>query len=141
MKDEGVDFPRRYSPRYQSSDRLAGPVIGHDVWIGDNVTLSRAITLGTGCVVAAGSMVTKSVPPYAIVGGNPARIIRMRFDEGIVRDLLALEWWRFKFTDFAAMRIDAPSLFIDELAARIAAHEIEEYRPAPLSLASLEEPQ
>ena len=68
-------------------------VIGHDVWIGRDVTLLTGITIGTGAVVAAGAVVTKDVPPYAIVGGVPARILRYRFDEKIRDRLLASKWW------------------------------------------------
>jgi acetyltransferase-like isoleucine patch superfamily enzyme len=73
----------------------AFPVIEHDVWIGANVTLARGIRIGTGAVIAMGSMVTKDVAPYAIVAGNPARHKRMRFDEGIVEQLFATQWWQY----------------------------------------------
>lgn len=68
-------------------------VIGHDVWIGRDVTILTNVTIGTGAVVAAGAVVTKDVPPYAIVGGVPARIIRYRFDEATVERLLRSKWW------------------------------------------------
>lgn len=71
------------------------PRIGHDVWIGNNVTLGRGIHIGTGAVIAAGSVVTKNVPEYAIVGGNPARIIKMRFSVEIAGGLLASRWWEY----------------------------------------------
>jgi len=71
------------------------PCIGNDVWIGANVTLAMGIKLGTGCVVAANSVVTKDVPPYAIVGGNPASIIKFRFDFPLIAALLRSEWWNF----------------------------------------------
>ena len=67
--------------------------IGNDVWIGSNVTLLNGISLGNGCIVGAGSVVTKSVPPYAIVGGNPARVLRMRFEEDIIAALQEIKWW------------------------------------------------
>jgi acetyltransferase-like isoleucine patch superfamily enzyme len=72
-----------------------GPLVENDVWIGTNVTLARGIRLGNGCVVAANSVVTKDVPPYAIVGGNPAKIIRYRFDEDTIAGLLEIAWWNF----------------------------------------------
>ncbi len=71
-----------------------GPIhIGHDVWIGMNATLQSGITIGDGAVVAANSHVVKSVPPYAIVGGNPARIIKMRFTQPQREALLRVAWW------------------------------------------------
>lgn len=68
-------------------------VVGSDVWIGFNATILPGRSIGHGAIVGAGSMVTKDVPPYAIVGGNPARILRRRFDDATVERLLALAWW------------------------------------------------
>lgn len=67
--------------------------IGDDVWIGDGALLAHGVRLGTGCVVAARAVVTQDVPPYAIVGGTPARVIRRRFDDATVDRLLAARWW------------------------------------------------
>lgn len=67
--------------------------IGNDVWIGRNVTLMDGITIGDGAVIAAGSHVVKDVPPYAIVGGNPAKLIKYRFPEEIRESLLRIRWW------------------------------------------------
>lgn len=69
--------------------------IGHDVWIGQNVLIKQGISIGHGAVIGMGSVVTKDIPPYAIAAGNPARIIRMRFDEQTVEKLLKIEWWNF----------------------------------------------
>jgi acetyltransferase-like isoleucine patch superfamily enzyme len=68
-------------------------IIGNDVWIGHKATILSGVTVGDGAVVGARSVVTRKVPPYAIVGGNPARIIRMRFSEDIIRQLLEVRWW------------------------------------------------
>lgn len=67
--------------------------IGHDVWIGAGATIVDGLTVGTGAIVAAGSVVTKDVPPYAIVGGVPARIIKFRFEEEKIAELLSSKWW------------------------------------------------
>lgn len=69
--------------------------IGNDVWIGRSAIVLSGVRVGDGAVVGAGSVVTKDVPPYAIVAGNPAKIIRYRFDEAVINYLLAAKWWDF----------------------------------------------
>lgn len=68
-------------------------MIGNDVWIGAKVLLMGGLTIGDGAIVAAGSVVTKEVPPYAIVGGVPAKLIRMRFSPEEIEQLLTSKWW------------------------------------------------
>lgn len=68
-------------------------VVGHDVWIGHGATIMPGVTIGSGAVIAARAVVTRDVPPYAIVGGNPATVIRQRFSDEDISDLLALAWW------------------------------------------------
>ncbi|MBI1354626.1 MAG: chloramphenicol acetyltransferase [Acidobacteria bacterium] len=67
--------------------------LGHDVWIGHGATVMPGVSIGTGAAVGSGAVVTKDVAPFEIVGGVPARRIRMRFDEALAADLLALAWW------------------------------------------------
>ena len=68
-------------------------IIGNDVWIGHNATLMAGITVGDGAIIATNSTVVKDVPPYAIVGGNPANVIRHRFSEETISKLLEIKWW------------------------------------------------
>lgn len=68
-------------------------VVGNDVWIGARALIMSGVNIGNGAVVAAGSVVTKDVPPYAIVGGNPAKIIRYRFDASVIDKLQQIAWW------------------------------------------------
>jgi virginiamycin A acetyltransferase len=68
-------------------------VIGHDVWIGANATILPGARLGTGTIVGAGAVVGGDIPPYSIVGGNPGRVIRARFEPATVERLLDLAWW------------------------------------------------
>ncbi|MGW9308562.1 CatB-related O-acetyltransferase [Saccharomonospora azurea] len=68
-------------------------VIGNDVWIGYRATVLPGVRIGDGAIIAAGAMVTADVPPYTIVGGNPAKPIRARFDDADVDALLRAAWW------------------------------------------------
>jgi virginiamycin A acetyltransferase len=68
-------------------------VVGHDVWIGYGATIMPGVTIGNGAIIATKSVVTKNVEPFAIVGGNPAELIRYRFDEETRRALSAIAWW------------------------------------------------
>jgi acetyltransferase-like isoleucine patch superfamily enzyme len=68
-------------------------IIGNDVWIGLHATILSGVVIGDGAVIGARSVVTKNVPPYAIVAGNPARVRKMRFTEQGRADLLRIKWW------------------------------------------------
>lgn len=68
-------------------------VIGNDVWIGDRAIIKQGVTVGDGAVIGAGAIVTKDVPPYAVVAGVPAKVIKYRFDEETIRQLLEIKWW------------------------------------------------
>ena len=81
--------------RYPAGENKYQIIIENDVWIGSHVLLLGGIRIGNGAVVAAGSVVVKDVPPYSIVGGNPAKIIKMRFSEEIVKSLETIKWWDF----------------------------------------------
>lgn len=68
-------------------------VIGNDVWIGSEAIIMPGVTVGDGAVIGTRTLVTRDVEPYAIVGGNPARLIRKRFDEARIAMLLEMKWW------------------------------------------------
>lgn len=84
-----VTFPRR-----------GDTCIGNDVWTGWDSTILPGVTVGDGAIIAARSVVAGNVPPYAVVAGNPARVVRTRFDEGTIARLLRVRWW-----DWSAERI------------------------------------
>lgn len=70
-------------------------IVGNDVWIGYNATIMSGIVIGDGAIIATNATVTKDVAPYTIVGGNPAKEIRKRFDEDTIKKLLAIQWWNW----------------------------------------------
>ncbi len=70
-------------------------IVGSDVWIGMEAIIMPGVTIGDGAIIAARSVVTKDVPPYAIVAGNAAKVVKMRFDEEAVKRLLAIAWWNW----------------------------------------------
>lgn len=91
--------------------------IGNDVWIGANAIIIQGVNIGNGAVIGAGSVVTKDVPSYAIVAGNPAKIIRMRFGEEIIEQLETIKWWELDDNVLAqcAIYIREPIKFIQEV--------------------------
>jgi acetyltransferase-like isoleucine patch superfamily enzyme len=93
-----VNFPPTYvGGVYDSSKIKPHPiVVENEVWIADNVTVKEGVTIHNGAVVAMESLVTKDVPPYAVVGGCPARIIKYRFSENQIIELLKIAWWNWK---------------------------------------------
>lgn len=92
-------------------------IIGNDVWIGNRVVIKSGVKIGTGAVIGAGSVVTKDVPDYAVVAGNPAKIVRYRFDEEIIHQLLLSKWWEFSEENLRKLSpyFDDPVKFLKEV--------------------------
>lgn len=96
-----MNFFREYSPDFLPQSRFGFfpqlTRIEHSAWIGARVIIpgNKPVTIGRGAVVAAGSVVTKDVPPYSIVAGNPARFIRMRFENSVIEALESSQWWEY----------------------------------------------
>lgn len=70
-------------------------ILGNDVWVGSHVLINGGVSVGHGAVIGAGAVVVKDVPPYAIVGGVPAKIIRYRFTPEVIEKLLEFQWWNY----------------------------------------------
>lgn len=83
-------------PHLSQLPRKGDTLLDNDVWVGRQSVIMPGVHIGNGAIIAARSVVTKDVPPYAIVGGNPARLIRMRFDDEMIGLLQQLQWWNFK---------------------------------------------
>lgn len=80
-----------------SLDKRRDTIIGNDVWFGTNSTIMLGVKIGDGAIIGACSVVTKDVPPYSIVAGNPAKIVRYRFPDEIIEQLLKIKWWDWDY--------------------------------------------
>ena len=107
--DRASTFPfkaRLFTPDLPDADATTrGPlVIGHDVWIGARAMILSGVTIGHGAVIGAGAVVARDVAPYAIMVGNPARLVRHRFPPAIVAALLEIAWWDWPDARIKAMQ-------------------------------------
>ena len=88
LKQNGITLSKE-----DKIEELKPITIGNDVFIGMNVTILDGVTIGDGAIIGAGAVVNKDIPPYAIAVGNPIRIVKYRFEENVVKELLELKWW------------------------------------------------
>ena len=84
-----------FDPRTWEDGNRGDTIVGNDVWIGMRSTIRPGVTIGDGAIVAAMSVVAADVPPYAVVAGNPARVVKMRYDDDTIRRLAAVAWWNW----------------------------------------------
>lgn len=94
------------SPSHSKGD----VIIKNDVWIGENVTILSGVTIGNGAVIGTSAVVAKNVPDYSVVVGNPARVIKQRFDDETVERLLRIRWWNWsdqKIEKFLLLMLDS----------------------------------
>ena len=89
-----------------NSKRAFYLIVGNDVWIGAHVLIKGGIRIGDGAVIGMGSVVTKDVPAYAIIGGNPAHLIRYRFEKDVIERLLLSKWWELPLEEIISLRED-----------------------------------
>ena len=93
--------------------------IGNDVWIATGVQILLGVTIGDGAIIAAGSVVTKDVPPYSVVGGVPAKVIKKRFPDDVIDKLLKLKWWKYGPDVMKGIDITEPKKAVFLLEERI----------------------
>lgn len=118
--------PFTVAPKYTGcTDRMLdisdtvkpAPTLGNDVWIGVNAIVLEGVSIGDGAVIAAGAVVTRDVAPYAVVGGVPAKLIRYRFSDAIIRELLAIRWWDYDPGDLIQFECQNVPRFIEQFKA------------------------
>lgn len=88
----GKDW-ERITPKISELPYKGDTIIGNDVWIGANVTIMPGVKISNGAIIATNATVTKDVEPYTIVGGNPAMVLKKRFSDEKIKELLELKWW------------------------------------------------
>ena len=112
-----VDEYNSFERTERTPDMFEHVTIGNDVWTGHNVNILPGINVGDGAVIGAGSVVTKDVPPYAIVAGVPARLIRMRFSDAIIERLLLAKWWELELSELSGLPFRDIERCLDRLEA------------------------
>ncbi|MDG4895551.1 CatB-related O-acetyltransferase [Mesorhizobium sp. WSM4976] len=123
VHDCATSFPIHFCVLKQPSPdaslgKRRGIRVGNDVWIGRNAAILPGVTISDGAVIGAHAVVTKDIPPYAVVAGNPARVVRYRFDEGTISKLMTIRWWDW---DVETVKREAETL-TGPIDAFIAAH-------------------
>ncbi|TCQ04209.1 transferase family hexapeptide repeat protein [Rhizobium sp. PP-F2F-G36] len=139
-----INFDAFFEPEYSREKQITHlpflirprTTLGNDVWVGANVYIKEGVKIGDGAIVAAHSVVTKDVDSYTIVGGNPARVIKRRFDEEISSRLLALKWWDYRIRDFEGIDIRDVAGSLNALEDLIYGEKIARYTPARINLMS-----
>lgn len=132
--DRNISFNNKM---YRGQGGGNGIVIGNDVWVAQNVTMKYGINIGHGAVIAANTLLTKDVPPYAIIGGVPGKVIKYRFDMDIVNKLLDISWWNYHIADLNGLPWHDPIDFILKFEDRVKYYGLTKYEPKKLLLKDL----
>ncbi len=111
--------------------------IGHDVWIGAGALIRPGVTIGDGAVIGGNAVVTKDVPAYGIAVGNPAKLVRYRFNDTVIDRLARVQWWRFAVWDICDVPFDNVTAALDTIESREQQGTITPYAPKPLTNESL----
>lgn len=122
--------------RRKALDAIRKPktIIGNDVWIGHGVTITAGVNVGDGAIVAAGAVVTKDVPPFSIVAGVPAQVIKFRFTEDIIAKLLKLKWWEFPSWQLSTVNFDDIDVAINQIKSLKTSMRVMPYKPIKIKM-------
>jgi acetyltransferase-like isoleucine patch superfamily enzyme len=116
----GGDDYKKHIPQSIPNGKISGnplkTIVGNDVWIGHAAFIKPGIIIGNGAVIAAHSVVTKNVPAYAVVGGNPAKVLKMRFDDVMINKLEATKWWEYAPWQMSSAEFSNPELCLEVIA-------------------------
>ncbi len=127
-----------YRPELQPAEPPTAPaqiMIGNDVWIGHGAFVRPGVTIGDGAVIGACAVVTKDVPPYGVVAGNPATLLRLRLPASLIAACLELRWWRYAPWQLQGIDFSQPSLAVAALHRRLA--DLPPFVPDTVSVAEL----
>lgn len=108
---------KHYTRKNASPEVPCPTVIGHDVWIGANTTICKGVTVGTGAIIASNSFVAEDVAPYSEVSGNPAKVVRYRFDEETIAQFLQSSWWELEPKDMSDLDFQNPLESVERIHA------------------------
>lgn len=125
-----IEEYRDFARLERSADMFDTVSVGNDVWTGHHVNVMGGVRVGDGAVIAAGSIVTKDVPPYAVVAGVPAVIKRFRFPDATIERLLRLKWWELELSDLSGLPFREIERCMDMIEA------IRAKKPAPMEAGS-----
>lgn len=132
FRDDDLAWERKLPVFESDASATRTTTIGNDVWIGSGACIRDGVAIGDGAVIGAMSVVTRDVPPYAIVAGAPARVLRMRFPDAVIERMLAVRWWQYNLLELDIDLTD-PMAALDRIE-ELAAAGLRPYAPAPLNL-------
>lgn len=133
----GIDFARLAKEPFTHATaptKVEPVLIGNDVWIGHGAFVKPGVRIGDGAIVGAHAVVTRDVPPYAIVVGNPGRVVRYRFPDAVIQRLLALKWWNYSLDSLRGIAVDNIDASLDLLEVRIANGLATPFEPRVIAL-------